>query len=189
MFVFGAQNSNINNDNDNHVKTNPIVGKRIDNNNKGLFVFGAAATNNNNGSNINGSTINNTANVHNFGSRNTMMFTTKSSSPEMKMFTFSGNNTNNSPPAVNNISSNENENMASDFSSKRPSRRPPVTPVKPVPVASPIFEFKGAENDSYNTNTNTSNNRIEQKQQQHQQRDEGKKSPVPVIETESQSGN
>ena len=187
MFVFGAQNSNINNDNDNRVKTNPIVGKRIDNNNKGLFVFGAAATNNNNGSNINGSTINNTANVHNFGSRNTMMFTTKSSSPEMKMFTFSGNNTNNSPPAVNNISSNENENMASDFSSKRPSRRPPVTPVKPVPVASPIFEFKGAENDSYNTNTNTSNNRIEQKQQQHQQRDEGKKSPVPVIETESQS--
>ena len=105
----------------------------------------------------------------------------------MKMFTFSGNSTNNSPPAVNNISSNENENMASDFSSKRPSRRPPVTPVKPVPVASPIFEFKGAENDSYNTNTNTSNNRIEQKQQQHQQRDEGKKSPVPVIETESQS--
>lgn len=205
IFVFGASNKNFDDDCKNNINNvnnsdstklqqqhyddskklgiNPVVGKKINNNTSGIFVFGASRSNDNS----------NDSATQKFGMGNTLAFTAKSSPPEMKMFTFSGKSTNTKSNEVNdilnnNLATHDTTGVSSESQSRRPSRQPPVTPLKQKPVVSSVFEFKGAKNDCQDTkgsNISIDDNRFEKEQKQ-QEHDEGKNFSAPV-HTENQS--
>ena len=124
-------------DANNSSNSNLFSGRKIDNN-KGIFVFGAPE-------NTFGSS--NTA----FRGENTI-FTTKSSSPETKVFTFSGFNAQDSTKLDDNGKINEIYQDKGIMDLSRASNEKTTNqPVKPVPIAPSIFEFKGSEDSDNST--------------------------------------
>ena len=126
-------------DANNSSNSNLFSGRKIDNN-KGIFVFGAPE-------NTFGSS--NTA----FRGENTI-FTTKSSSPETKVFTFSGFNAQDSTKLDDNagINGNPSREMGNGSTPQSPAMRKTTNqPVKPVPIAPSVFEFKGSEDSGNST--------------------------------------
>ena len=87
-----------------------------------------------------------------FRGENTI-FTTKSSSPETKVFTFSGFNTQDSTKLDDNagINGNPSRQMGNGSTSEPAMRKTTNQPVKPVPIAPSVFEFKGSEDSGNST--------------------------------------
>ena len=142
VFVFSGQaksDANVNmgensfdqnqGDANNSSNSNLFSGRKIDDN-KGIFVFGAPE-------NTFGSS--NTA----FGGENTI-FTTKSSSPETKVFAFSGFNAQDSTKLDDNGKINGNLSRERDNGSvsKSAVRKTTNQPVKPVPIAPSILNLE-----------------------------------------------